>query len=57
VLELICINKPFLKLFGGKGKQMTKFIVKRKQPHNKPIKKEGKGGREKELNQTTPLPS
>lgn len=39
---------------------MTKFIVKRKQPHNKPIKK-GKGrggrGREKELNETTSLQS
>jgi hypothetical protein len=27
VLELICLNKPFLKLFWGRGKQMTKFIV------------------------------
>jgi hypothetical protein len=48
VLELIRINKPFLKLFGGRGKQMTKLIVKRKQPHNKPIKKMGgKGKRER----------
>jgi len=47
VLELICLNKPFLKLFWGRGKQMTKFIVERKQPHNNPIKRGERGKRER----------